>query len=103
MKLLILAPPSPQGEKHVKRVKRFLNMLGHDSVWVRREASTPVEALRLVGGTIAVATECDGVFWEPSLWNWSTGCNIAEMLRKYKMRIYGLKSLVTMEAEDGEG
>lgn len=103
MKLLILAPPTPQGEKHVQRVKKFLNTLGHDSVWVRRDARDPMDALRLVGGTIAVASECDGVFWDSGLWDWRTGNVIADVLKRYSVRIFGLKSLMTMEAADGEG
>lgn len=103
MKLLILAPPTPRGEKHVKRVRKFLNTLGHDSVLTCRYAKAPMDALRLVGGTIAVASKCDGVFWEPSIWSWKTGQNTAEVPRRYDVRMFGLKSLVTMEAADGEG
>lgn len=103
MKLLILAPPTSQGEKYAKRIKMLINALGHESVRVCRDAWTPVDALYLIGETLATAADCDAVFWDSDLWNWATGNVIADVLRRYRMRIYGLKSLATMEAEDGKG
>lgn len=102
MKILILAPPSRQGEKYAKRIKIFLNTLGHESVRVCREARTSVEALCLIGETLATAADCDAVFWDPDLWDWTTGNVIEDVLRRYKMRIYCLKNLATMEVEDGK-
>lgn len=101
MKILILAEPTPAGEKYVERVRRILNALGHDAVWFQREARTPADALILIGTILQLAAECDAVFWDTHIRDWRTGCNIAEVLRKYKVRILELRHLLTMEEGNG--